>query len=160
SEELSALAELVGWRGLRVAFPEPLKGLARIHPIRYAGLLDGLSALLLEDVAPIESLPEAPRWAHLVDKLYDAAVPPAATGSIAPGEVCPQSGLDAPSPTQCHRFRSRLEELGGQGVAPAVALQTLGAPAGWPASEDPRRRDRPLRRPPLGPQPAPRHVVR
>lgn len=124
SEELSALAELVGWRGLRVAFPELLKGLARIHPIRYAGLVDGLSALLLEDVAPIESLPEALRWVHFVDKLYDAAVPLAATGSISLGELFPQSFLDGPYSKKFYRCLSRLEELLGQGVAPAAALET------------------------------------
>jgi len=121
---LAAAARYAGPRGLRVAFPELLGGLARVHPIRYAGLVDGLSALLIDDVAPIASLPEALRWVHFVDKLYDAAVPLAATGSISLGELFPRSFLDGPYSKKFYRCLSRLEELLGQGVAPAVALES------------------------------------
>lgn len=123
-DELAAAAQHAGRRALRVAFPELLAGLSRVHPIRYVGLVDDLSALLIEEVAPIESLPEALRWVHFVDKLYDTAVPLAATGSISLGNLFPRSFLDGPYSKKFYRCLSRLEELLGQGVAPAVALES------------------------------------
>lgn len=45
--------------------------LSRLHPIRFAGLLDGLDALFLRGLRPIRSQDVALRLVHLVDKLYD-----------------------------------------------------------------------------------------
>ncbi|HEX7118775.1 MAG TPA: cell division protein ZapE [Longimicrobiales bacterium] len=122
--ELAAAAERAGPGALHVAFPALLGGLGRVHPIRYAALVERLDALLVEDVTPIDSLPQALRWVHFVDKLYDAAVPFAASGGLSLGELFPASFLDGPYAKKFSRCLSRLEELLGQGIRPAETRES------------------------------------
>jgi cell division protein ZapE len=70
---------LVGFDGLN-------EHLARLHPIRFAGLLDGLDVLFLEGLEPIAKQDVALRFVHLIDKLYDRHVALVASG-------CPMSDL-------------------------------------------------------------------
>lgn len=119
SDALAEAAGEAGGRALHVAFPELLDGLGRVHPIRYAGMVDGVDGLFVDDFATIEQLPDALRWVHFVDKLYDAAVPFAASATIRLDEIFPQSFLDGPYAKKFSRCLSRLEEMLAQSALAA-----------------------------------------
>ncbi len=55
-------------------FPALLAHLGRLHPIRFNKLLEGLDAVFLEDLRPIEKQDDALRFVHFVDKLYDREI--------------------------------------------------------------------------------------
>lgn len=118
--QLDRLEAGAGARTLRVGFRELLDALASVHPIHYAALVDGLDALLIDGLEPFERLPEALRWVHFIDKLYDAAVPLAATSTSPLGALFPKSFLDGPFAKKFSRCHSRLAELLGENVARAV----------------------------------------
>ncbi|WP_369173155.1 cell division protein ZapE [Streptomyces sp. R28] len=61
-------------------FPHLLDHLARVHPSRYGALTDGLNAVCLTDVQPIEDQSTALRLVVLADRLYDREVPVLASG--------------------------------------------------------------------------------
>ena len=61
-------------------FEALLEHLARLHPSRYGGLLDGLDQVLLERVVPVVDQAAALRLVVLVDRLYDRDVPVATSG--------------------------------------------------------------------------------
>ncbi|WP_210505742.1 cell division protein ZapE [Naasia sp. SYSU D00057] len=63
------------------AFPDVIAHLAKVHPSRYVKLIDDLSAVGLEDVAPLASQTDALRFVALVDRLYDAQVRVVASGT-------------------------------------------------------------------------------
>jgi len=62
------------------AFRDVLRHLATVHPSRYVGLISGLAAIGLTDVATLSNQTDALRLVALVDRLYDAQVRIHATG--------------------------------------------------------------------------------
>jgi cell division protein ZapE len=61
-------------------FEALLEHLARLHPSRYGGLLDGLDLVCLERVVPVVDQATALRLVVLVDRLYDRDLPVATSG--------------------------------------------------------------------------------
>ncbi|HEU0014870.1 MAG TPA: cell division protein ZapE [Longimicrobium sp.] len=114
SSALDAASAAAGERGLRVRFGELLAGLGQVHPIRFAALVDEIGALVIEDVRPITELFDGLRWVHFVDKLYDAAVPLAASAEIGLGELFPREWLAGPFGKKFSRCLSRMEEMLGE----------------------------------------------
>jgi cell division protein ZapE len=101
-------------RVVLAGFGELLAALGRVHPIRYSDLVDRLDLLLVEGLAPIPQLPEGLRWVHFIDKLYDSAVPLAASSGIALGELFPEWFLTGAYGKKFSRCLSRMEELLGE----------------------------------------------
>lgn len=62
-------------------FDAVLRHLATVHPSRYVGLIEGLSAVALTGVRTLENQTDALRLVALVDRLYDAQVRIIATGT-------------------------------------------------------------------------------
>jgi cell division protein ZapE len=56
------------------SFTDLLAHLARLHPIRFNKLLEGLNAVFLEGLSQIEKQDDALRFVHFVDKLYDREI--------------------------------------------------------------------------------------
>ena len=54
--------------------------LAKLHPIRFAGLLEGIESIFVRNLEPIRSQDDALRFVHFVDKLYDRELRFAASG--------------------------------------------------------------------------------
>jgi cell division protein ZapE len=108
-------ALVVGWETLRGA-------LERVHPIRYTGLVDAARAVYVEGLEPVAQLPDALRWVHLVDKLYDSATPLAASARMPLGELFPTSFLEGPFSKKFSRCLSRMEELLGESGTEARRL--------------------------------------
>ncbi len=69
----AAFQELAGVKALET-FDDLLSHLSRLHPIRYSNLLEGLDAVFLEDLHPIQKQDDALRFVHLMDKLYDRQI--------------------------------------------------------------------------------------
>jgi cell division protein ZapE len=107
-------AEEVGERALLLPFVELIGGLTRIHPIRYAGLIDHLGALFVERVETIPALVDAIRWVHFVDALYDSAVPFRASSEISLNNLFPPAFLAGPYARKLSRCLSRMEEMLGE----------------------------------------------
>lgn len=114
TEELRSQACAAGERALLVCFPELLARLATVHPIRYAGLVDRIGALFIEDVASVTSLVDAIRWVHFVDTLYDSAVPLRASGDLSLGTLFPAGFIAGPYRKKLSRCLSRMEEMLGE----------------------------------------------
>lgn len=57
-----------------------LAHLARLHPIRFAGLFEGVQAVFLEGLKPIVNQDDGLRFVHFVDKLYDRELRFSASG--------------------------------------------------------------------------------
>lgn len=64
----------------RDRFDALLPHLRAVHPVQVAGLLDGLDAVAIDQLAPISNQGDALLFVHLVDELYDADIAVAATG--------------------------------------------------------------------------------
>ncbi|MEG3626946.1 cell division protein ZapE [Streptomyces poriticola] len=62
------------------AFPDLLDHLARVHPSRYGALTDGVRAVCLTGVRPVDDQSTALRLVVLADRLYDREVPVLASG--------------------------------------------------------------------------------
>jgi len=103
-----------GQRALAVGFGELMRGLAGIHPIRYHAAAEAIGELLVEGVRPVERLYDGLRWVHFVDKLYDNAVPFAATGEGGLGGLFPSEWLAGPYGKKFSRCLSRMEEMLGE----------------------------------------------
>ncbi|HEX5723866.1 MAG TPA: AFG1/ZapE family ATPase, partial [Longimicrobiaceae bacterium] len=112
--EMDAAVRAAPPRALHVEFGALLRGLGELHPIRYFALVEALDALLLEEVAPLDDLYAALRWVHFVDKLYDGAVPLAATSTAALGALFPPAFLAGAYGKKFSRCLSRLEEMLGE----------------------------------------------
>lgn len=69
-------SRLSGWPGevTKDSFGDVVAHLATIHPSRYVGLVEGLSAVGWMDVAQLHNQAEALRLVAVVDRLYDARV--------------------------------------------------------------------------------------
>jgi cell division protein ZapE len=55
-------------------FEDLLAHLGRLHPIRFNSLLEGVDAVFLEGLSPIDKQDDALRFVHFVDKLYDREI--------------------------------------------------------------------------------------
>ncbi len=102
-------------------FGELLRALERLHPIRYAALVDRIGFLAVEGVRHVDRLTDALRWVHFVDTLYDSAVPFAASSEIALGEIFPESFMDGAYGKKLSRCLSRMEEMLGERKGAAAA---------------------------------------
>jgi cell division protein ZapE len=110
-----------GDRSLAVEFDELMRGLGQIHPIRYHAVAESIGELLLEGVRAMTDLYDGLRWVHFVDKLYDNAVPFAATGQAGLMELFPSSWLEGPYGKKFSRCLSRMEEMLGERRAAAAS---------------------------------------
>ncbi|CAN5626886.1 cell division protein ZapE [soil metagenome] len=111
---LKRQAEQDGDRSILVPFDELLRGIADIHPIRYAALVDRIGSLYIEDIGRVERLSDALRWVHFIDSLYDSAVPMAASSNLLLGELFPNAFIRGPYGKKISRCLSRMEELLGE----------------------------------------------
>jgi cell division protein ZapE len=78
-EVISRAAEVPG--ATADDFDELCRHLATMHPSRYLNLIDGVTAVFLTGVHPIEDQNVALRLVALTDRLYDAGIPVVASGS-------------------------------------------------------------------------------
>jgi cell division protein ZapE len=113
-EELGREGSTSAGRVLLVPFHELMAGLGRVHPIRYEDLVARLDLLLVDGLDAIRHLPDGLRWVHFIDKLYDGAVPMAASAGIALGELFPAEFLAGAYGKKFSRCLSRMEELLGE----------------------------------------------
>ncbi|MBA2572848.1 MAG: cell division protein ZapE [Gemmatimonadetes bacterium] len=109
-------ARTVGEGVLLVSFRELLLALGTIHPIRYADLADAIRSLHLQGMSPLTSLPEALRWVHWIDKLYDGGVRFVASSESPLGELIPAEFLAGAYGKKFGRCLSRMEEMLGEGA--------------------------------------------
>jgi cell division protein ZapE len=94
-------------------FDALLEHLAQLHPSRYGALVDGVPLVGLLDVAPVHDQAAALRLVVLVDRLYDRAVPVAASGA-ALDRVFPDELLAGGYRKKYLRAVSRLTALARQ----------------------------------------------
>ena len=113
-EALLAEAHAAGPAALHASFGELLEALRGVHPIRYAALAERMDALFVEGLTPIPALPDALRWVHFVDKVYDDALPFAASSGIPLDGLFPEDFLRGPYGKKFSRCLSRMEELLGE----------------------------------------------
>lgn len=90
---------------------ELTRALARLHPIRYGGLLRGADVLVIDAIEPIADQNDALRFVHFVDKLYDTGVGLRASGTVPPGAIFDRSYREGAYAKKHHRCLSRLAEL-------------------------------------------------
>ncbi len=110
---MEAAARAASPRTLRAGFAELLAALGEVHPIRYAALADSLDGLLVDGVAPVTGMAEGLRWVHFIDKVYDDALPMAATSPVGLGEIFPPDFVAGPFGKKFSRCLSRMEEMLG-----------------------------------------------
>lgn len=101
----------------RDRFPELLAHLRRVHPVQVSAMVEGVDLVVLSDVAPIDNQGDALLFVHLVDELYDAEIPVAATG-CAVDDLFPSSYRTGGYRKKYGRCESRLSAL----LAEAAAL--------------------------------------
>jgi cell division protein ZapE len=119
--DLAAIAATAGDAALRTGFAPLVRALGEVHPIRYGGIVDRIGLLAVEGVAPLASMYDALRWVHFVDRVYDAAVPFAATSDAALGELFPKEFVTGAFGKKFSRCLSRMEEMLGERTgSPAV----------------------------------------
>jgi cell division protein ZapE len=91
-------------------FDALLDHLRLVHPARFAGMIDGLDAVVVRGLHPMANQGDALRFVHLVDELYDAEVAFAASG-CAVGELFPASYRHGGYRKKYGRCESRLSAL-------------------------------------------------
>ena len=115
-EQVRALAEgtptatLDDWREMQ-------RHLGRIHPSRYAALLDGVTAVHLTDVRTLTDQVEALRTVVLVDRLYDRDIPVRASG-ISLERLFSEEMLRGGYRKKYRRALSRIVALAREGDTP------------------------------------------
>ncbi len=109
-------ARTAGEPALLVCFDDLLAALRGVHPIRYADLVGGMESLHLQGISRLTSLPDALRWVHWVDKLYDGRVRFAASTEVSLGELFPPEFLTGAYAKKFGRCLSRMEEMLGEGA--------------------------------------------
>lgn len=114
AEAMRRARESAGARALLVGFDELMRGLAAIHPIRFHAVIAAVDALLIENVRPMAQMHDGLRWVHFIDKLYDNAVPFAATGEAGFGDLFPREWLTGSYGKKFSRCLSRMEEMLGE----------------------------------------------
>ena len=80
-DEVAALAGQIGPTASFDGFDELLKHLAVVHPSKYGALLDGVGAVCLTGVHPVEDQSTALRLVVLADRMYDRELPVIASGT-------------------------------------------------------------------------------
>jgi cell division protein ZapE len=108
---LRAAAAAAGDAGLETGFAPLVAALGEVHPIRYGAMVERIGTLAVRGLAPLTSLYDALRWVHFVDRLYDAAVPFAATSDATLGELFPRDFLTGGYGKKFSRCLSRMEEM-------------------------------------------------
>lgn len=100
-------------RGAKVyaSFPDLLQHLGRLHPIRYARLLEPIEAMFIEGLAPIQDQSAALQFVHLVDKLYDQQVHLVVSTTCDLPDLFLPSYRDKGYAKKYQRCLSRLHEL-------------------------------------------------
>jgi cell division protein ZapE len=109
-DRLAALAESAEGRVAVDGFDDLLAHLRRIHPVQFAALLDGLDAVFIRGLHPIENQGSALLFVQLVDELYDAEITVAASG-CAVGELFPPSYRGGGYRKKYGRAESRLAAM-------------------------------------------------
>ncbi|TSD96004.1 cell division protein ZapE [Skermania sp. ID1734] len=84
--------------------------LSTLHPSRYNKLLDGVGAVFIEHLHPVQDQAVALRFVVLADRLYDASIPVTVSGAKL-DEVFPQEMLDGGYRKKYLRATSRLLAL-------------------------------------------------
>ncbi|MBC3844255.1 cell division protein ZapE [Streptacidiphilus sp. 4-A2] len=79
--EVSAFAGRIGPTASLDGFDELLAHLAVVHPSKYGALLDGVGAVCLTGVHPVEDQSTALRLVVLADRMYDRELPVIASGT-------------------------------------------------------------------------------
>jgi cell division protein ZapE len=103
--------------------------LAAVHPSRYGALIDGVSAVGLTGVRPLDDQNVALRLVVLIDRLYDRKVPVVASGTPL-GDLFTPELLRGGYRKKYLRAISRITALARDGVALADAAQaSVGAGA-------------------------------
>ncbi|ACU76214.1 AFG1-family ATPase [Catenulispora acidiphila DSM 44928] len=103
--------------------------LAAVHPSRYGALIDGVSAVGLTGVRPLDDQNVALRLVVLIDRLYDRKVPVIASGTPL-GDLFTPELLRGGYRKKYLRAISRITALARDGVALAAAEQAgVGASA-------------------------------
>lgn len=114
AETMARARAAAGARSLAVSFDALMRGLSDIHPIRYHAVAEAVDELLVDGVRPMTHLYDGLRWVHFVDKLYDNAVPFAATGEGGLGGLFPAEWLAGSYGKKFSRCLSRMEEMLGE----------------------------------------------
>ncbi|GAB5602924.1 AFG1/ZapE family ATPase [Thermus sp. FJN-A] len=94
------------------AFPELLRHLRTLHPIRYRYLLEGLEAVYLRGLEPIPDQNDALRFVHFVDQIYNLGLDLRASGAPL-GHLFPEGYRHGAFAKKYGRALSRLGELLG-----------------------------------------------
>ncbi|MFN3266464.1 MAG: cell division protein ZapE [Deinococcales bacterium] len=91
-------------------FDDLLRHLGQQHPIRYNKMLEGLNAVYINGIAPIQKQDDALRFVHFIDKLYDREIRLSVAGISLEGLFLPsyRNGGYAKKYSRC---LSRLGEL-------------------------------------------------
>ena len=117
-EALARAAAHSGAAALLAPFQALLATLARVHPIRYSSLLTRVGGLFVSRMEHIDGLPDALRWVHFVDTLYDSGIRLRASSRVPLGSLFPGEFRDGPYGKKVSRCLSRMEELLAEGTAP------------------------------------------
>ena len=104
-----AFRDFAGVKALET-FDGLLIHLARLHPIRFSKLLEGVDAVFLQGLHPIAKQDDALRFVHLIDKLYDREIKLFASGE-ALETLFPASYKNGGYAKKYARCISRLGEL-------------------------------------------------
>jgi cell division protein ZapE len=101
-------------RTLAVSFPDLLRALSDVHPIRFRDLAREIDWIVVFGVDHIAGLNDALRWVHFIDSAYDAGIRFSASGSIALGGLFSGDALEGPFGKKLSRCLSRMEEMLGE----------------------------------------------
>ena len=101
-------------------FGELVDHLGQLHPVRYGALLDGVTAVCLRGVAPVDSQADALRVVVLADRLYDRDVP-VLTSGVPLDRLFPAEMLGGGYQKKYRRAVSRLTAL-ARGALERVAV--------------------------------------
>jgi cell division protein ZapE len=63
------------------AFDAVTVRISRLHPSKYGRLVDGVAAVHLRAVRPLQDQSAALRWVVLIDRIYDRSIPVRASGA-------------------------------------------------------------------------------
>lgn len=101
--------------GMRVGWAALVADLAHVHPSLYGAYVDGVRALVIDDVAPLADQGQALRVVALVDRLYDRDVEIAASGASL-GAIFPEPMLRGGYRKKYLRALSRLASMAQAGT--------------------------------------------
>ncbi len=121
--DLPGLGSARSATSIAVEFERLIETLRQLHPIHYRQLARRAGALLISGMRPVDTLPDALRWVHFVDSLYDARVRLYASGEIPLFELFQPEALAGPFGKKLARCLSRLEEMLGEGCPAAEASE-------------------------------------